>query len=52
MERELKGQTKKREGTYKNDVLQGPVKEYDEKGKLVSTLVFENGSPATGGVKP
>lgn len=52
VERELKGQTKKREGSYKNDVLQGPVKEYDEKGKLVSTLVYENGSPATGGVKP
>ena len=52
VERELKGQTKKREGSYKNDVLQGPVKEYDEKGKLVSTLVYENGSPTTGGLKP
>ena len=52
VERVLKGQTKKREGTYKNDILEGPVKEYDEKGKLISTLVYVNGVPATGGVKP
>ena len=48
MERELKGQTKKREGTYKNDVMEGPVKEYDEKGNLVSTLVYVNGAPVDG----
>lgn len=35
VERVLKGQTKKREGTYKNDILEGPVKEYDEKGKSI-----------------
>jgi len=52
VERKLTGQTKKREGTYRNDVLQGPVKEYDEKGKLTSTIVYENGAPATGGAKP
>ena len=52
MERELKGQTKKREGTYRNDMLEGPVKEYDETGKLISTLEYASGVPATGGVKP
>lgn len=52
VERVLKGQTKKREGTYKNDILEGPVKEYDEKGKLISTLIYVNGAPATGGTKP
>ncbi|HMN07038.1 MAG TPA: toxin-antitoxin system YwqK family antitoxin [Flavobacteriales bacterium] len=52
MQRELKGQTKKREGTYKNDVLEGSVKEYDEKGKLVANLSYVNGQPATGGARP
>lgn len=52
VERELQGQTKKREGTYKNDVLEGEVKEYDEKGRLISTVTYTNGRPATGGVKP
>lgn len=52
VERELKGQAKKREGVYKNGVLEGPVKEYDETGKLVSTLVYAKGVPVTGGVKP
>lgn len=51
-ERKLEGQTKKREGTYRNDVLEGEVKEYDDKGRMVSSLVYTNGQPATGGVKP
>ncbi len=51
-ERELKGQSKKREGTYKNDILEGAVKEYDETGKLLSTAPYTNGTPAAGGVKP
>ena len=52
VEREVKGQTKKREGAYKNDVLDGPVKDYDEKGRLVANLVYVNGTPAEGGTKP
>ncbi len=51
-ERELQGQTKKREGSYNHDVLDGTVKEYDESGKLLSSLDFVNGAPATGGTKP
>ena len=43
MERILVGQTKKREGTYKNDLLEGELKEYDEKGKLVKTTRFSGG---------
>jgi antitoxin component YwqK of YwqJK toxin-antitoxin module len=42
-ERVLEGQTKKREGTYKNDLLEGEVKEWDEKNKLVKTTVYKNG---------
>ncbi len=49
--RELKGQTKKREGVYRNDVLDGPVKEYDETGRLTSNLVYVNGAPATSGAE-
>ncbi len=45
-ERTLEGQTKKREGTYKNDSLDGDVKEYDEKGKLRSTTHYLNGQVA------
>ncbi len=52
VERELKGQTKKREGNYKDDLLDGPVKEYDETGKLVSTVVYAKGVPATSSAKP
>jgi antitoxin component YwqK of YwqJK toxin-antitoxin module len=51
-QRELKGQTKKREGSYLHDALDGPVKEYDESGKLLSNLEYVNGAPATGGNKP
>lgn len=47
-ERKLTGQTKKREGVYKNDLLEGPVKEYDIKGKLINTLVYVNGTTAEG----
>ena len=43
MERVLQGQTKKIEGVYKNDVLEGDVKEYDEKGKLMKTTHYEAG---------
>ncbi len=43
VERVLEGQTKKREGTYVNDLLEGEVKEYDEKGKLVRTMKYKAG---------
>lgn len=43
LERVLEGQTKKREGTYVNDLLEGDVKDYDEKGKLVKTTRFKAG---------
>lgn len=40
MERVLKGQTKKKEGNYVNDLLDGEVKEYDEKGKVVKVTRY------------
>ena len=43
MERVLKGQTKKLEGTYKNDLLEGEVKEYDEKGRLLKVTTYAAG---------
>lgn len=43
MERVLQGQTKKREGTYLNDLLEGAVKEYDERGRLVRTTHYVAG---------
>ena len=43
MERTLVGQSKKRTGTYLNDLLEGEVKEYDEKGKLVKTTRYAEG---------
>lgn len=43
MERLLEGQTKAREGTYVNDLLEGEVKEFDEQGKLVRTTRFVEG---------
>jgi antitoxin component YwqK of YwqJK toxin-antitoxin module len=49
VERELRGQTKQREGNYRNDVLDGPVKTYDEAGKLLSTVIYVNGVPAADG---
>jgi antitoxin component YwqK of YwqJK toxin-antitoxin module len=45
MERVLEGQTKKREGTYKNDLLEGEVKEYDDHGKLLRTVNYVAGQP-------
>lgn len=45
LERVLEGQTKKREGTYKNDLLEGEVKEYDEHGKLLRTVNYVSGNP-------
>jgi len=44
VERVLEGQTKKREGTYRNDLLDGEVKEYDEHGKLVRTVTYVAGT--------
>jgi antitoxin component YwqK of YwqJK toxin-antitoxin module len=52
VQRELKGQTKKREGSYLHDALDGPVKEYDESGKLLSNLDYVNGAPTTGDTRP
>ncbi|MFT3885187.1 MAG: toxin-antitoxin system YwqK family antitoxin [Flavobacteriales bacterium] len=46
-ERVIEGQTKKREGTYKNDQLDGVVKEYDEKGRLVKSTTYTNGQATT-----
>lgn len=43
VERVLIGQTKKREGTYKGDKLDGEVKEYDEKGRVVKTRHYAAG---------
>lgn len=43
VERVLEGQTKKREGTYADDQLEGEVKEYDEKGKLVKVTRYAGG---------
>ncbi len=47
VERVYEGQTKKREGTYVNDQLHGDVKEYDDKGRVVRTVRYVNGTPAT-----
>jgi antitoxin component YwqK of YwqJK toxin-antitoxin module len=43
VERILEGQAKKREGTYVNDLLEGEVKEYDEKGKLLKVTKYKAG---------
>ena len=43
MERVLEGQTKKREGTYANDLLEGEVMEYDERGKLLRKVLYKAG---------
>jgi antitoxin component YwqK of YwqJK toxin-antitoxin module len=43
VQRVLEGQTKKREGAYVNDLLEGEVKEYDEKGKLVKVTRYVAG---------
>ncbi len=40
MERVLQGQTKAREGTYANDLIEGEVREYDEKGRLIKTTRY------------
>ena len=44
VERVLEGQTKKREGNYVNDLLEGEVKEYDAAGKLVKTERYMAGA--------
>lgn len=43
VERVLEGQMKKREGVYVNDLLEGELKEYDEKGKLLKTTKYVGG---------
>jgi antitoxin component YwqK of YwqJK toxin-antitoxin module len=43
MERTLQGQTRKREGTYRNDMLEGEVKEFDEKGKQIKVTRYVAG---------
>ena len=40
MERVLEGQTVKRTGTYVNDLLEGEVKEFDAKGKVVKVTRY------------
>ena len=47
VERVFEGQTKKREGTYVDDQLHGEVKEYDDKGRVVRTVRYTNGTAAT-----
>lgn len=42
-ERVLQGQTKAREGTYVNDLLEGDVREYDEKGRTIRTTTYAAG---------
>jgi antitoxin component YwqK of YwqJK toxin-antitoxin module len=43
VERVLRGQTKKTTGTYVNDLLEGEVKEYDEKGKVLKVTRYVGG---------
>lgn len=43
MERVLEGQTIKRTGTYVNDLLEGEVKEFDTKGKMVKVTRYVAG---------
>jgi antitoxin component YwqK of YwqJK toxin-antitoxin module len=43
MQRVLHGQTVKQEGRYVNDLLEGEVKEYDERGKLVKVRRYVAG---------
>ncbi len=49
VQRVLKGQSKKREGTYLNGQLNGLVTEYDEGGRVVSRAEYLDGSPITTG---
>jgi antitoxin component YwqK of YwqJK toxin-antitoxin module len=42
-ERVLEGQTRAREGRYKNGQLDGPVKIYDASGALTRTETYANG---------
>ncbi len=46
-ERVLEGQGIQREGTYKNDLLEGDVKEYDEKGRVLSVTRYAAGVAQT-----
>ncbi len=45
MQRVLKGQTRKREGTYRNGLLQGAVTEYDGSGRVISRVEYVDGVP-------
>ncbi|MFZ1689133.1 MAG: toxin-antitoxin system YwqK family antitoxin, partial [Flavobacteriales bacterium] len=47
VQRELKGQTRKREGTYVNGKLHGTVKVYDALGKLLKTEEYADGALKT-----
>lgn len=48
-QRVLKGQQIKREGSYKNDLLEGEVKEYNESGRLMSSTRYAGGAAQTKG---
>jgi antitoxin component YwqK of YwqJK toxin-antitoxin module len=43
VQRVLEGQTLKREGNYVNDLLEGEVKEYDERGKVIKVSRYVAG---------
>lgn len=45
VQRVLKGQTKKREGTYHNGSLNGMVTEYDVSGRVLSRVEYVDGEP-------
>lgn len=45
--RVLKGQTRKREGTYRNGLLNGIVTEYDTAGRVLSRVDYVDGEPRT-----
>ncbi len=43
VENVLQGQTLKMEGNYRNDALDGDVKEYDERGRVIKVTTYANG---------
>lgn len=45
VQRVLKGQSKKREGTYRNGLLNGIVTEYDTAGRVLSRVDYVDGEP-------
>ena len=48
IERVLEGQTKRVEGQYRDDRMEGEWKEYDERGRLVRTTHYAAGEPVKG----